>query len=171
MRRLTLALSLTGLIAISPLGSTQAAPLTALSAAARSPELTSAGQNNVTQVRWRGGWGIGAGLLAGALIGSAIAGPYYYERPYDGYGYAYRPYGYGGYYPAYTYTPYWGAYGWGPQPYAWGPRPWRYSYGWSAPRPWGYTVRQAHPWRHSYGWTPRSHRHHHHGVIRAHHRW
>lgn len=171
MRRLTFALSLTGLIAISPLCSTQAAPLTALSAAARSPEHTSAVQDNVTQVRWRGGWGIGAGLLAGALIGSAIAGPHYYEPPYYRYRYAYSPYGYGGYYPAYTYAPYWGGYGWGPRPYAWGPRPWRYSYGWSAPRPWGYTVRRVHPWRHSYGWAPRSHRHHHHGVIRAHHRW
>ncbi|MGY4466908.1 hypothetical protein ACVWWK_002590 [Bradyrhizobium sp. LB9.1b] len=169
MRRLTLALSLTGLIAISPFSSTQAAPLTALSAAAGPTVHISAVQDNLTQVRWRGGWGIGAGLLAGALIGSAIAAPYYGEYPpYYGYRYPYARYG--GYYPAYTYTPYGSSYGWGPQPYAWGPRPWRYSYGWSAPRPWGYTVRRAHPWRHSYGWAPRPYRHHH-GVIRAHHRW
>jgi hypothetical protein len=169
MRRLTLALSLTGLIAISPFGSTQAAPLTPLSAAASQTVHTSAVQDNLTQVRWGSGWGIGAGLLAGALIGSAIATPYYEEYP-PYYGYRY-PYGYGGYYPAYAYTPYWGGYGWRPRSYAWGPRPWRYSYGWSAPRPRAYTVRRAQPWRHSYGWAPRHYRHHHHGVIRAHHRW
>ena len=164
MRQLTLALSMTGLIAFSPVGNIQAAPLTSLSASANSAEHSS----DVTQVHWRGGWGIGAGLVAGALIGSAIATPQYYAgyRPFYGYRY---PYGYGGYYPAYTYTPYWGGYGWGPQPYTWGPRPWRYSYGWSAPRPWGYGVRRAHPWRHSYGWAPRHHRHHQ-GVIRARHR-
>ena len=169
MRRLTLALSLTGLIAISPVSSTQAAPLTPLSAAASQTVHTSAVQDNLTQVRWGSGWGIGAGLLAGALIGSAIATPYYEEYP-PYYGYRY-PYGYGGYYPAYAYTPYWGGYGWRPRSYAWGPRPWRYSYGWSAPRPRAYTVRRAQPWRHSYGWAPRHYRHHHHGVIRAHHRW
>jgi hypothetical protein len=116
MRRLTLALSLTGLIAISPVSSSQAAPLTPLSAAASPTQHTSTVQDNLTQVRWRGGWGIGAGLLAGALIGSAFATPYYEEYP-PYYGYRY-PYGYGGYYPAYNYTPYWGGYGWGPRPYA-----------------------------------------------------
>jgi hypothetical protein len=40
---------------------------------------------------WRGGyWGPGAGFVAGAVIGGALAAPYYY----GGY-----PYGYGGYYP------------------------------------------------------------------------
>jgi len=47
---------------------------------------------------WRGGgwgWGWGAGgFVAGALVGSALAAPYYY------------PYGYYGYYGAY---PYYGA--------------------------------------------------------------
>ena len=49
---------------------------------------------------WRGGWGWGWGLggfAAGALIGSALAAPYYY--PYGGYysyGYGYAPYPYYG---------------------------------------------------------------------------
>src|SRR5262249_35894089 len=50
------------------------------------------------QAAWRGGWGwagVGFGLAAGALIGSALAAPYYY--PYGGYyphfrhRYAYSP--------------------------------------------------------------------------------
>lgn len=89
--------------------------------------------DDVTQVHWRGrgfGWG-GGGLLAGAIIGGAIAssapygyyggGPYYGGYGYGpGYGYApayygYGPsYGYGGYYarPRYygyrAYRPYYG---------------------------------------------------------------
>jgi hypothetical protein len=54
---------------------------------------------NVTSASayWRGGgWGIGAGLAAGALIGSAIAArPYYYGPAYGAYygapRYYYRP--------------------------------------------------------------------------------
>jgi hypothetical protein len=48
---------------------------------------------------WRGGgwgWGLG-GFAAGAIIGSAIASPYYYG--------GYYPYGGGYYYPAYGYPP------------------------------------------------------------------
>jgi hypothetical protein len=64
-------------------------------------------------VRWRGGgfgWGLG-GFAAGAIIGGALASPYYYG--------GYYPYGYGAY-PAYGYpppAPYYGggpAYGGGP---------------------------------------------------------
>jgi len=47
---------------------------------------------------WRGrgwGWGVGAGLVTGAIIGGALASPYYYGYPYP-YPYPY----YGGYYPA-----------------------------------------------------------------------
>lgn len=49
----------------------------------------------VQQVRWYGhrGWGGGAfvgGLAAGALLGGAIAAPYYYGSPYY-YGPAYPP--------------------------------------------------------------------------------
>jgi hypothetical protein len=89
--------------------------------------------DDVTQVHWRGrgwGWG-GGGLLAGAIIGGAIASSspygYYGGGPYyggygPGYGYGYAPayygygpsYGYGGYYarPRYygyrAYRPYYG---------------------------------------------------------------
>jgi hypothetical protein len=76
--------------------------------------------DDVTPVYWRGrGWGWGAGgLLAGAIIGGAIAssapygyyggGPYY--GGYGGYGYG-SGYGYG-YAPSYGYAPaYYGGYG------------------------------------------------------------
>ena len=51
----------------------------------------------VEAVRWRGGWGwgLGAGLAAGAIIGGALAAPYY------GPGYYYP----GPYYPAPAYYP------------------------------------------------------------------
>jgi len=53
------------------------------------------------QVYWRGGWGWGpgafvGGLAAGAIIGGAIAAPYYYGSPY------YYPPGYA---PAPAYAP------------------------------------------------------------------
>src|SRR5262249_46551723 len=33
-------------------------------------------------VQWRGfGWGLGAGLVAGAIVGGALAAPYYYPAP------------------------------------------------------------------------------------------
>jgi hypothetical protein len=56
---------------------------------------------------WRGGWGWGWGLggfAAGAIVGSALAAPYYY--PYGGYGgyYGYANYGYANYgYAPYAY--------------------------------------------------------------------
>jgi hypothetical protein len=81
------------------------------------------------QIRWGGwgggwgyrgfgGWGLGAGALAGAVVGGAIASSAYgyYGGPYYGYG---GPYYGGGYYPAYGYGgPYYGsgyspAYGYG----------------------------------------------------------
>ena len=45
---------------------------------------------------WRGGWGWGpgAGFVAGAVIGGALAAPYY-GYPYGYYGYGYYPYAYG----------------------------------------------------------------------------
>ncbi|MDQ2082476.1 hypothetical protein RA307_20000 [Xanthobacteraceae bacterium Astr-EGSB] len=96
-----------------------------------------------SEARWRGrgGWGIGAGvfggLAAGALIGSAIAGPRYYA-PY--YGYGYRPYyAYYGPRPYYRPRPYYGyapgfAYVGGPYAYyrgcsnrrVWTPYGWRW---------------------------------------------
>lgn len=57
--------------------------------------------NLANQVYWRRGWGGGAfvgGLAAGALIGGALAAPYYYGPP--------GPYYYGpGYAPAPAYAP------------------------------------------------------------------
>lgn len=135
--RFAAALSLAGAISLASLP-VQAAPLTALSAAAK----PAAQDSNAVQVRWggwHGGWGgwhgggfgfgIGA-LAAGALIGAAIASPYYGAYPYDG---GYPAYGYGdpyGYSYGYT-TTYYPAYGYY--------RPYRHFYA-------GY-----HPyWRHSY---------------------
>jgi hypothetical protein len=72
-----------------------------------------------TPVDWYGGWGWGpgAGLFAGAIIGGAIASsaygyygwygwPYYYGYPYRRYGYQYYPRAY-----SYSSSPY---YGYGP---------------------------------------------------------
>lgn len=61
--------------------------------------ITKATDSNVESVRWgrRGfGWGLGAGLLGGAIVGGALAAPYYYGEPHY-----YPPAAYGpGYYPA-----------------------------------------------------------------------
>jgi hypothetical protein len=60
--------------------------------------------------QWRGrgwGWGLG-GFAVGALVGAALARPYYYRPAY--YGYAYPAYSYGYAYPAYSYG-YGGYYG------------------------------------------------------------
>jgi len=66
--------------------------------------LTNSVSSPVEAVQWRrGGWrggyrrgwgpgiGIGAGLAAGAIIGGALAAPYYYGPGYYGPGYAYGP--------------------------------------------------------------------------------
>jgi len=74
--------------------------LTAVPASAMPANLAlkNAAPASVETVRWGwrgGGWGWGlGGFAAGAIIGSAIAAPYYY-------GGGYYPYGYGAYYPAY----------------------------------------------------------------------
>ena len=72
--------------------------------------------NGPTQVYWRGGWGwgAGAGFLAGAIIGGAIAsGDYgYYGAPYYSYGYPAYPY-YGYYAPHVVYYGYGSQYGHG----------------------------------------------------------
>jgi len=58
------------------------------------------------------GWGgVGAGLAAGAIIGTAIAansyyGGYDYGYPSYSYGYGYPSYGYGYGYPSYGYSGY-----------------------------------------------------------------
>jgi hypothetical protein len=60
------------------------------------------------EARWGWGWGwggFGVGLATGAIIGGALARPYYPYYPYYGYGY-----GYPAYYPGYC-TRYYGYYG------------------------------------------------------------
>jgi BA14K-like protein len=74
--------------------------LTATSASAMpaNPALKNAVAGAVENVRWGRGWGWGlGGFAAGAIIGSAIAAPYYYG--------GYYPYGYYPAYPAYGYPP------------------------------------------------------------------
>jgi hypothetical protein len=74
--RLAATLSVIGVMSASTYQPALAAPLTPLSSAAR----PAAEQNDMVQVRYGwgwGGWGVGAGLLAGALIGAAIAAPAY----------------------------------------------------------------------------------------------
>jgi hypothetical protein len=61
---------------------------------------------DIESVQWRGGfgWGFGAGLLGGAIIGGALAAPYYYGRPYYYGAPYYPPAAYGpGYYPGPAY--------------------------------------------------------------------
>ena len=63
-----------------PVATAQAVPAIGIHATA-----PSAATATVEQVRWRGrgvGIGIGAGILGGAIIGGALAAPYYYDRPY-----------------------------------------------------------------------------------------
>ena len=80
--------------------------VTTLSAASAAPigqplAMTQADSGQIDQVRWYGhrGWGGGAfvgGLAAGAIIGGAVAAPYYYGSPYYyGPGYGPPPAGYG----------------------------------------------------------------------------
>jgi hypothetical protein len=85
-----------------------AAPVTSLSAAAK----PMAQESDLVQVRfggwhggsggWHGGRGFPAGALAGALIGAAIAAPYYSGGYYtyydDDYSYPALPYGYSAHY-------------------------------------------------------------------------
>jgi hypothetical protein len=99
------------------------------------PMKSVAAANGPTKVYWRGGWGgwgwgPGAGFLAGAIVGGAIASggygyygaPYYYGYPaypyygyyapravYYGYGssYGHGAYGYYGPHGVYGYPPYW----------------------------------------------------------------
>ena len=77
---------------------------TALLAAAAVSSLPSS-----ANAQWRGGWGwrgLGVGLAAGAIVGSALAAPYYaygYATPYYNYGYA-PAYNYS-YAPGYAYAP------------------------------------------------------------------
>jgi hypothetical protein len=146
--KLVAALSIAGAMSLASYVPVQAAPITPLSAAAK-PNAEDGG--SIVQVRWGGwhggwghgwhgggwGWGVGA-LAAGALIGAAIASPYYYGGYYPYYDYGYPYYGYGypygystAYYPSYSYGYYRPIrrYYFGHRYYV-GHRPyWRHSYG------------------------------------------
>ena len=105
-----IALGVAGALAVAASASASAGPLSVDTGVKSAPVQT-------TDVAWRGhrggwGWGgpavgIGAGLAAGALIGSAVAGSpygYYYDEP--GYAYA-APYAYDAA-PAYVAPGYYG---------------------------------------------------------------
>lgn len=70
------------------------------------PAIKNAAGTNVEMVWGRGfGWGLGAGFLGGAIVGGALAAPYYrygypypYYGPYYGYGHPHLN-GYRGRYP------------------------------------------------------------------------
>ena len=116
----TLAVALLGASSACFAGTAGAAPLGAPLA------LQEASSPMVQTVQWRGhrggwggwggrGWGGGAGLAAGAIIGGAIAA----SRPY-GYDYGYAPgysYGYGPSYYSYGYDPGYSDYGYAPGGY------------------------------------------------------
>jgi hypothetical protein len=108
--------------ACSLAGSAGAVPLAA------SMSLRDASTPLVETVQWRRwGWGgVGLGLAAGAIIGSAIASNRYYYGGYPayGYGYGYPAYSYG-YYPAYSYG--YASYGYAPAYYGYAYYP-RYRY-------------------------------------------
>jgi hypothetical protein len=95
--------------------------LTAVAAAATIGVATVAAPTTA-DARW-GWWGPALGAFAvGAIVGGALARPYYYGGYYGGYypAYSYYPAGYYGYYaPAYSYSyvrpAYYGYYG--PRPY------------------------------------------------------
>lgn len=105
---------------------TAAAPAAAVPLGA-SQALREASTPTVQTVQWRGGhwghrggwgWGgIGLGLAAGALIGSALTAPYY-SPYYYGYAPAYSGYGYAAPYYGYSYAPRYSGYR-----YAYGYRP------------------------------------------------
>jgi len=133
-----------------------ATAITGAFSASAAPVLTSTAAvkqalpGDVQEVRWWG-WGGGAffgGLIAGGLIGAAIARPYYggyygYPGYYGyGYGYGYSPYAYGYAYPSYSDygygSPYGGGYysggyyggwrGYGLRGYGWRGDGWRGAY-------------------------------------------
>jgi hypothetical protein len=60
--------------------------------------IRNAAGTDIEMVWGRGfGWGVGAGFLGGAIVGGALAAPYYYGYPYPYYGPYYgRPYPYYG---------------------------------------------------------------------------
>jgi BA14K-like protein len=99
-----------------------ASTTSALPLASNGSAINQATPEATTDIYWRGrgrgwGWGVGAGLLGGAIIGGALAAPYYYgPGPYYGPDYGPGPYyAPGPYYPAAGPGPYGPAYA-GPPP-------------------------------------------------------
>ena len=99
--------------------------LTAVAAAA-TIAVASVATPTTAEARW-GWWGPALGAFAvGAIVGGALARPYYYGGYYPAYSY-YPSYGYG--YPAYSYgyAPAYSGYAYAPRPYYSCLR-WRYGY-------------------------------------------
>ena len=121
-------------------GSADAVPLAA------SLSLRDASTPLAQTVQWRRwGWGVGAGVVAGAIVGSAIARSSYYYGGYPAYGYGgYAGYGYGGY-PAYSY-------GYASPGYSYGYASPAYSYGYASP---GYSYGYASSAYYGYAYAPR----------------
>jgi hypothetical protein len=108
----TFGLGLACMIAVGTANPAHSASLPSLTAA-----LKNTGVDNMTEVRWRRGWGWGPGIalgIAGAVLaGAALAGGPYGYGGYPVYGGGYYP-GYSGYYPppyAVYGVPYGGYYG------------------------------------------------------------
>jgi hypothetical protein len=70
--RILVASTLSGALMASQIGPAAAAPLPTNVAT-----MTSMVADPATQAHWHGGWGFGAGAIAGALIGGAIASSTY----------------------------------------------------------------------------------------------
>jgi len=99
MSRRMLNISVAAMLAAGAVGASNVASATPFIDALAIRKATT---SDVETVWGRGfGWGFGAGFLGGAIVGGALAAPYYYGGPYY-YGAPYYPPGaYGpGYYPA-----------------------------------------------------------------------
>ena len=102
--RRALRVGIAGALALSTVAPAAAAPVLTLAAAVRD-----AVPDRVTEVRWRRGGAVAAGVIGGLALGAAIAAsrPYYGARYYYGPGYRAPPYYYyGSYGPPAVYEPY-----------------------------------------------------------------
>jgi hypothetical protein len=98
MSKRTLNMSVTAMMAACVVAASSPASATPLADALAIKNATGTDVVKVWHRHGGFGWGVGAGLLGGAIIGGALAAPYYYgPGPY----YYGEPYEYGpGYYPA-----------------------------------------------------------------------